>query len=584
MMAALLAALAPWAPACGGAQEGGQPPVATLGATVKAEQSFRPLMRRWELGTREERQALEGELRSFCGAFPDDDLRAMAMVVRGWNALERGELAEARRLVRDAHLGHPGVPRDLASLVVGAAERRSGEPAKALRTLSPLLHKMLDDFATTLLNAELVQAAIGAKQWMAAVRYMEVWQREAQLGDETKVAARIAELLARVPKEQLMSALDQRRRDGTIESGRETAKRIAQQLAIYIVEGHDALAARKLLDLYGPLLGSYGEAVARLAADTVRGRVISRTVGLLSALSSSAHRRRSADVAVGMAFGLGLPGSGARLVSRDGGDSSASVRQAMTELASEGAAVIVAALDANHSAAVAKFADDNSLPVMLLTPPAQPFRSPFVFQLGHHPQSTVGVLADELDASGAAPTAGFGAPLVAADGKGPQLGLAFERPCDALPTVAELRTRNIRSLVLLDGAYCGRQVLALADAIRAPLGLGLGVPLVEKPRLRVLSAGVFPVDEKNADPRLRGWLASGRRAPSWWTALGHDAAVLAYGAVKGLQRSGTDDDEVKARRVEATSALAAAENTLWTSDVKGFGPDQAVRRVVTVRK
>src|SRR5690606_16259870 len=151
-----------------------------------------------------------------------------------------------------------------------------------------------------------------------------------------------------------------------------------------------------------PLLGRYGEAAARLAVDTTRGRVSPNTVGVLLALGKPALRRRSTDVVAGMTLGLELPGSAARLVTRDAGSDPEQVRRALAELAREGAAVVVAGVDAEHSLEAAGYARDNALPVILLTPDPEGLgkTSPFVFELGQDPSSTSGALVASLRTSG----------------------------------------------------------------------------------------------------------------------------------------------------------------------------------------
>jgi hypothetical protein len=570
---------------CSSSTTGGEAPVAALG-TLDSEAEFGPLMRSWVLGFDAQRQALDDDLEKFARRFPDDQLARMAQILRAWNALERGDLDQAHRLAQDGLLGPPGVPNDLASLVVGAADRRQGKHLEALRRLSLLLHKMLDDYATALLNEELVEAAIGARRWRDAVRFMGVWQREAEPGNARAVTARIEALLAAIPAKELYDSLHERGPQGEEESGVEMARLVAQQLAVKVVASRDVTLARLLLEAHGALLGRYGEAVARLAADTSRGKVKARTVGLLLALETSALRRRSADVVAGMTFGLGLPGSQARLVTRPGGKSDAEVRLALGELAAEGAAVIVAGIDVETSGEVVRYARDNSLPVVLLTPDAAGTHQaePVVFLAGEEPFATVGRLSAALRQGGAKVVAGFGTTLRAGQAEDGRLGVGLEHPCSPLPAAAELRAELVGALLVYDGAYCDRDIWALAESLRVPVGIGLGASVLGKPTMtaRVLAAGVFPVDADRPDQRLSAWLGSQRGIPSWWTALGRDAAVLAWSAVQNLEEAATEDLEVKARRVEATSALAAARAPLWTSETRGFGSDRRIHRTIEV--
>lgn len=573
--------------ACSGADDA-LAPEATLGKMRGSEATFRPLMRRWVLGTDEERAGLGRELDAFVQKYPRDPLVRLAKVLLALNALAVGDLERAVRLVEGGGIddatsplfGPPGVTRDLGTLVLGSVERRQGDYDEALEHLSPLLNKMLDSFATVMLDEELVLAALGGRRYAEAIVYMEAWRQEAQPGTEREIEQRLKELLAAIPAAELMRALDERAAARRLRSNLDMAQLIAQQLAVIVVGARDTRLARELLTKYGALLGDYGEAVARLAVVLTKGRVLAKTVGLLLALRTPGMRRRSADVASGMSFGLELPGSGARLVVREAGADEGDVRAALTELASEGAAVVVGGVDPDQTPALATFARDNALPVLLMTPDESGVASTstFSFEIGVDPTETVGQLADAM---GGGKLAGIGPSL--GEGRAAALGLALERPCIPSPR-AELESSGVTGVVVYDGAACGA---ALADILATTrrIGIGLGVPDVgDRPASSWwLEAGVFPVDPKSADGRLRAWLDAGRAPPSWWSALGRDAAVLAWAAVRDLQETTTDMSEVRARRLEATSALAAAADELWTTQARGFAGQQRLARRITLR-
>lgn len=583
LMALLLAVVA-----CSGSNAGPRPQ-ATFGRAPGAEADFRPLMRRWALGTAEERAALGAELESFVERYDEDPLVRLAKVLLALDAVTAAELDRAVSLVegggeedeRSPLHGPPGTTRDLATLVLGAVERREGDYEAALAHLSPLLNKMLDGFATVMLDEELVLAALGARRYPEAILYMEAWRREAEPGTEREIEQRLKELLAGVPAPALMAALDQRAAARRLGSNLDMAQLIAQQLAVIVVGARDTTLARQLLTKYGALLGDYGEAVARLAVVLTEGRVMARTLGLLLALRTPDLRRRSADVTSGMAFGLGLPGSGARLVVREATAEPAAVREALTELASEGAAVIVGGVDPEQTASVAAFARDNALPVILMTPDPSGVAatSNFVFLTGAPPEQTAGRLAEAL---GGGKLAGLGTSL--GEGRAAALGIAVERPCIPVPG-AELDALGVTGIVIYDGAACGRALGEIDAATRARFGLGLGLAgSYERPASALwLEAGVFPVDEADPDDRLERWLASGRALPTWWAALGRDSAALAWQAVRDLEATTTELSEVRARRLEATSALAASEAELWTTEARGFSGGQSLPRTIRLR-
>jgi len=582
------------ASSCSSAAPQGEHPVADFGASFAAERKFRPLLRQWILGTPTERQALDRQLELFSERHPGDPLVRLAQVLRGFNAIEAGELVKAKELARDALLGAAGTTRDLATLVVGAAERRGKDYQAALDRLLPLLHKMIDAYATAMLNEELVRAAIGAEQWDEAVRFMLVWLLEASPGRRAQVVSTLRKLLAEIPKPRLVEELEGRVWRGAASEDRLIAKLMAQQLAIYAVDEGDTRLANDLLDEYGPLLGRYGEQVARLAADLAAGRVLGKTVGLVLALGSAELRRRSADAVAGMAYGLKQHHPKARLVTRADDSGQPALRSALEALAAEGAAVIIAAIDPKQAKQVVRFANEQSLPVVLLTHDqrASHQSSPFVFLLGEPAQGTVGRVAQTLRSQGAKVVAGLGERVAVQEGE-ESFGVGVRRGCAPPPSLAELQAEHVDGLVLYDGSYCDGRAVELAVRLHASLAIGLGVSALNMGRLpsgtRVLSAGVFPLPATlhptQSDERLRHWIGEGRGRPSWWTALGRDAAVLAGQAVQNLNTQATvDAREVRVRRAEATAALGQARASLWTSASKGFDANRKLPRVITVMR
>jgi ABC-type branched-subunit amino acid transport system substrate-binding protein len=256
----------------------------------------------------------------------------------------------------------------------------------------------------------------------------------------------------------------------------------------------------------------------------------------------------------------------------------------MSELAGEGAALIIAGVDPAQSEAAAKYAADNMLPVILLTPDPSDLKglSSFIFLLGASPEETTKALSDALRADGAKVVAGFGEPNSAA-GAAPGVGLV--RPCDGTANVGDLKAERADAIVTFDGAYCTADLFTLGDALKGRVGVGLGVNGLYPPanNALVLSAGVFPISRQAVDPRLAQWLGQGRLPPSWWSALAHDAALLAYEAVKDLEDTGAEDASgVRARRQEAAVALAQARATLWTTDTRGFIKSQRIQRKLNV--
>jgi hypothetical protein len=98
--------------------------------------------------------------------------------------------------------------------------------------------------------------------------------------------------------------------------------------------------------------------------------------------------------------------------------------------------------------------------------------------------------------------------------------------------------------------------------------------------------GALPRSTRRRLPRRWQHLdADHASPPGWWAALGHDAAVLAWAAVRTLPQQGTEDPrEVTARLAKAAQALGDASGELWTSEARGFGGKQVLPRTIGARE
>ena len=220
----------------------------------------------------------------------------------------------------------------------GAALRRLGRPEQALDLLLPLVNKLIDPWTRALHNQEIVDAAVEAGRWKRALALMRVWLRGAGPEERATALDHIAHGLERVPPSELLELLDSGVTPSpSPEEDIDMRKLVAQRLAFVARANKDAELAQHLLGTPGGLLGDQGDVVAQLAAGASRARVEARTVGLVLSLRNDRTRRRGADVAQGVAFGLGLPGSAARLVSRDDHGSPDRLEEALAALSADGA-------------------------------------------------------------------------------------------------------------------------------------------------------------------------------------------------------------------------------------------------------
>lgn len=577
---------------CGAGGAQGEAPVPVLSSSPEAQEAFRVLVGRFSLGTPEGRLAMEKELSAFVDRFPNDQQSRLAAALLAWVAMERGSFQRALSLARRVQGQGAGTAHDLAATVEGAVLRRQGAAEAALLKLRPLVSKLIDDYARMFFNEEIVSAALSSRHYALSLNLMSVWLREAALNQRGYVRGRIAAMLTDVPTAAILSALERRIAAG---SGEGTAEHeyqtlLAERLAAIALKERDAKLAQELLSKAGPLLGDKGEAVAELSAGVTKARVEAPTVGLLLSLRTAAVRRRGAELSAGVMVGLGLPGSGARLVSRDDGGTAEGIDAALQSLSAEGAAILIAGLDGVDAERAASFAKAQGIPVVLATPPRSALDPKgFVFVTGPDPAEVRAGLVEALKNRGTGEAA-----LIAEKPAGGEVidvgttipGAAMfadvhfcEEPLD-FPAWKNL---SVGAVVIDADVECQRWAIAsiAGRKLRMAFGfeaLGEGLPVGSL----VAAAGRYPVvAQAMTSPWLKPWLRYRAKAPSFWAGLGHDAAVLSWMGVRSLPAKGTEDPkEVAERRKAALSSLESAKGELWTTHASGFEGRRRLSRML----
>lgn len=574
---------------CSGGASDAKPPTAALSTSVAAEGELRRLVGAFSRGSRAERMALEAPLQSLKRRYPTDAAGRVAEVLLAWIALDQGDpaVALARARVVEQSAGR-GSLADLARAVQGAALRRQGRADDALALLAPLTSKLIDGWARSLFNEELVESAIAARRWDQALQAIGVWLREAAPEEIATVRSLVDGALDRIPAEELSAWMrrprDQRAASADDEQG--LRRILAQRLARAAVARKDADLAHLLLTTAGPLLGDQSDAVAALATGVSRARVEARTVGLMISLRDARTRRRGADIAEGVAFGLGLPGSAARLVSRDDKGSAARVDEALAALAADGAAIVIAGADEAEATRAATFAESRRIPVILLRPPA-PGTLPggggrFTFVLGLDPADVEDALIAALAARGAPPLAILADEPILPRPARPEVSVV--RGCSE--AAAPWKPLGVGGVVISAQPECARAGIVNAAPLHIRIAVGLESEVSAlPPGSLAATAGLFPIALGDAPKPLAAWAKTHPAPPTFWTALGRDAAVLAWAGVQALPAEGTEEpNEVAARRASAAAALAMAEAPLWTSEAHGFGGARSLPRSLGVRE
>jgi len=564
--------------ACSGKTQVEHPPIVPLTSSIEAQTELRGLQASFAQSTRAERLGLEKRLLAFETRFPRDALTPVADVMLAWIALERGDIERAKTLANKAYeaTNKRGTTADLATMIEGAAERRAGNAEKAYKKLVPLLGKLIDAHARAFLNEEVTASALGAKRYDKAIDLMLVWLSEAGVEERAEVRVKLAELLAGIPPAALLPVLEARRRDHPEPQGEEldVQQSLAQRLAEAAIAARDSALAARLLGSSGPLLSGKADAIAELAVGASGARVEAPTLGLVLPLRTDETRRRGTQVASGVAFGLGLPGSAARLVTRDDQGRIEGVDDALEGLSSDGAAIVIAGVDREEATIAAKFAARESIPVVLLSAPAADTPpSPFVFVLGEEPERVRKALVAALPTKGQLVWVGDRGSV---DMSKPE---SFE--CQSPPPA----WRGIGGVAVYGSCVPDILLATSGSQVRVAVGLDLEGVTLPKGTLAAV-AGVYPVDPRaTQNPSLQAWLKVHPDPPSFWAGLGRDAAVLAWIGVQVLPTEGTKDPkEVKARREKAAQALAEASGELWTSEAKGFGGARVLPRTIAVRE
>ena len=509
--------------------------------------------------------------------------------------MQRRDLDAALRQVRRAEKGPAGSARDFATVTEAAILIRMGRPEPALALLGPLQGKIIDPTERHIYGEQLVQAALGGRRWRRAVGYMVDWLAETtpEYRDEVRVA--LTQQLSRIPTRALernLESLDQDATDPTAAPARVPAREwlretVREYLARVAVDRGDVALARRLLAAAPASLrrAETGTALVRLAASgEVAARVKGRAVGLVLSLDTAEARRHSADVVKGLTRTLGLPAAAAepgavRLLTRDDTEASGGMDRALAELAGDGAAVLVAGMDAAGARRASAFAETSGIPVMVMHHLALGAEAEYTFVLGIDFAETEAKLRKALrDGATELVTAGPG-------------GVS----CDVRPSAAgrprfpvfEWKRRGVGALLLSGDADCARDVIAdLGQArLRPRLGFGLSCgelfATVETklPRLGV-AVGDYPVPESgDPPPSMVRWREATGAPPTWYHALGHDAALLASAALAEFPVQLVDDArEVAKLHRKARAALATASAALWSSRRAGFEGGQRLQR------
>jgi hypothetical protein len=637
------------APGCGG-RPSEPKPVATLASSPEAAAAFDAIRRAWGDENPTNGAALRAMIEGFLTRFPHDSLVPLARIALALSAMQTQDFAQADAQLKLTQGVPPGTARDLWTVARARSLRLRGDPEAALGLLRPLVGKGVDPLGRTLFAEELTLTALATHREYEAISYMDAWLRATADEDKAAAVERVSAMVEHLPKDVLVGALQaMRAQRASLGYGVDIERILSDQLVQIATTSGDAALARILLDTDAgvPISENAGAALGELATSG-RGlnRVAGRTVGLLLPTESPGLRDESADVLRGVMWALGLPrgvrksptrsaiaedggtakestagacaplesapelgephaSEGMRLATRNDAGSADRTEVSLDELAGEGAAIVIAGLDAKTATRALRWGEDHGVAVIALVAPdedhARDSGRAFAFLLGERRDDVASVLAraapmlatetvipvvDSSEVSSYPPAGGKG------------LGLTLGPPvsCDTPATragdprfpITQWDRDRAHAWLVTGSPGCAKDVIAELSDARA---IGIVAMTLEATTLathpaglRVVSAqaGVVPASPPG-DPRAEEVLRFSAILGSvgWWVALGRDAATLARIAVRDLPTDDVSDPpSVVTRRVTARDRLASARAPLWTTEKSGWGGGRLMKRTV----
>lgn len=577
---------------CGSAlDEQGPPPVPALAESGSAQRAFRGLKERWLAVTVHEAQAdLIQEFRAFLETYPEDDQTRLARVYLAWLLVNTGELVEARELIEVTRRGPPGAAADFAQVVEAALLVRYRQPHEALKLLRPIQGKLIEPVEAFYATQQLVRSAMAANLYAEALSHVVSWLLQTPSVRRAAVRAEVKSLVARVPRRYLERALESERplADQDV-SPVVAAERqwfydvlVARLGEIAVTQGDRELARQILTE--SPTLESDTEGpseLLRLATGVSESAaVVERTVGLALNVTSAIGRRRSSQVAAGLAQSLDMYANAAANEPAKSvensldvltSDDTSGLEQGLGELAARGAPLLLTGMTEEAATIAARFAARERIPVVLFSPPKVTTNYAFVLGVGDGEQLTL--------AQAMVPNAAWVTEL--------ECEVAAESTDATGFPMAKWQTEGRTALFLLgDGACSTRAIGELRGSkFRPEVWFGLESaylwPGETVPGFHTLRAGRYPMP-RGGLPEVTQLARRLGHQPTWFETLGHDAARLVRYVFDGLPRVQLQDDEEVAEfhgRVLAR-LKAFKTNDLWSSNQARFDDKMRLERTL----
>ena len=588
--------------ACSGANANA--PQATLSANPEAGHAFA------ELRDAFEHEPHEGPLAKrfvdFVAKYPKDAVTGLARLHLAHVLLDMKDVAGARALLAKVPEPPPGNEHDFWLAVRARLLRADGKADEALAILQPLVGTTVDLPLRSILLEEVAMTSIDARRSLEAVGYLDGWLRAVPPHAHKAAHERVREQLQRIDVAVLEQTLDAMQGEGGGGYSAELQKLVAEALAKDALDKQDTRLAQKLID---GSLGKYltGGAVGqdlRDLATSLRGAraVVARTIGFVLPTDTPELRDEAADAVRGAAFALGLPRSqsdddGTRLVTR--ADAGTTLDASLEELAGAGAAVILAGFDEASAERACRWSEANGLVVITLAAPKTP-GTKFCFVAGEARRTSIDLLVAELEKRAAAakkrPKVG-----TVSGGVGETAMHVVSSTLDVMPPykceppysrsrmpIEDWQKDAVHDFLVSAPSGCVRTLLPALPR-GADVGLALESSGDEDARTGsglhafVVAPSANVREDVAGATSLDEYKTKFGAKPSYWTALGHDGALLAHVAETDLPNDRvTTSGEITKRREQARAGLVSATVTLWTTEVTGFAQGHKLPRTLRV--
>ena len=588
LLRSLRPALLGWAlVTCGSSSQTGPEPEVALASSERAQSEFRALRQRWVMTPLDARVGLERPLTAFVQRHPTDPQGRVARIYLAWISLQRGQLELADQWAALAEPGSAGSARDLLQVVRAGLLLSRGQAEQAYQDLLELQGRLIDDDDHLLCLDQLVLSALESNRHREATLHILELAAQAARRHRERMWRTLEPRLKSIPLpvlEASLSTLSQAPSDDRSVRPAEHAaavdwmrRQILELLSHSALEQRDVELAQRLVSAPAARHTSESnknELMLLATRGALAPLVASRTLGLALQTADAASRQRSVDVAAGIANALDLT-EGERhvdpIVLTTRQVEPVGVRETLARLAGEGAALLVGGFDPPSAREAAEFSRERGVPVLLLHEPAPgPELPASVWIIGADDAAANRVLRSELGRR--AEVISVGAP---------------ETPCpaagasDKLPALRRVSPRGLPLAVCFESsAECARSVLMSLSPAESPALIGLGLnaltalgdELASGAEIWALGAGRLPHFEGSRDAALTRWFDTRGRAPGWYAALGHDAALLAELALpKSKAAIVRDAEQVAAIHEQVASGLARSMlSDLWTSDGGSF--------------